>query len=197
MQKRSLKPQRGFFPQPTYLIGTFKDNDTPNFALITWITFCSVEPPMLMFASRGKKLTRELVEKRGVFSANLVTTKMMYMADYFGNTSGYENNKCEDIGVEYGEGNIMKVPVLMESPWIYECELVDIIEKGGGSIYIGEIKNILLDEAIADTAYGKIDLLTLDPLIYAPGQYYNIETGLASVGYSKKVDNDQNRNEEN
>ncbi len=99
MQKRSLAPQRGFFPQPSYLIGTFKDDGTPNFALITWITFCSDNPPTIMFASRGKKLTRELVEKKGIFSVNLVTTKMMYMADYFGNTSGYEKNKCEDIGI--------------------------------------------------------------------------------------------------
>ena len=76
MKKRSLKPQRGFFPQPSYLIGTFKDDNTPNFALITMITFCSIEPPMLMFASRGRKLTRKLVEEKGVFSANLVTTKI-------------------------------------------------------------------------------------------------------------------------
>ncbi|MDF2884088.1 MAG: hypothetical protein K0R54_4654 [Clostridiaceae bacterium] len=71
MKKLSLQPQRGFFPQPSYLIGTFKDNCAPNFALITWITFCSVNPPMLMFASRGKKLTRELVEKKGYFLQTL------------------------------------------------------------------------------------------------------------------------------
>ncbi|TGA95820.1 hypothetical protein E4665_17365 [Sporolactobacillus shoreae] len=98
MQKRSLAPQRGFFPQPSYLIGTYKEDGSPNFALITWVTFCSVNPPMLMFASRGKKLTRELVEKNGIFSANLVSTDMMYMADYFGNTSGYKKNKCDEIG---------------------------------------------------------------------------------------------------
>jgi len=41
MGKYSLSPQRGFFPQPTYLIGTYKEDGNPNFALITWITFCS------------------------------------------------------------------------------------------------------------------------------------------------------------
>lgn len=187
MGKYSLLPQRGFFPQPSYLIGTFKDDDTPNFALITWITFCSVDPPMLMFASRGKKLTRELVEKKGIFSANLVTTKMMYMADYFGNTSGYEKSKCEDIGVEYTKGMLLNVPVLKESPWVYECSLVDIIAKGSGSIYIGEIKNILVDEAIEDTEYGNIDMINVDPLIYSPGQYYRITESIGTVGYSKKI----------
>jgi flavin reductase (DIM6/NTAB) family NADH-FMN oxidoreductase RutF len=186
MLKQSLLPQRGFFPQPVYLIGTYKDNDNPNFALITWITFCSVNPPMLMFASRGKKLTRELIEKNRMFSANLVTTNMMYMADYFGNTSGYERNKCEDIGVKYSKGSILNVPVLNESPWIYECSLVDTIAHGSGYMCIGEIKNILVDEAIEDTGYGKIDMTTIDPLIYAPGNYYKIAAGIGPVGCSKK-----------
>lgn len=141
---------------------------------------------MLMFASRGKKLTRELVEKKGIFSANLVTTKMMYMADYFGNTSGYEKNKCEDIGVKYTNGTVLNVPVLQESPWIYECLLVDKIVQGSGYIYVGEIKNILVDETIENTAYGKIDMVSVDPLIYAPGQYYKVAAGIGSVGYSKK-----------
>lgn len=146
---------------------------------------------MLMFASRGRKLTRELVEKNGLFSANLVTTKMMYMADYFGNTSGYKSNKCEDIGVEYTKGHVMNVPILLESPWVYECLLVDIIEKGSGYIYIEEIKNIVVDETIEDTLYGKINMSTLDPLIYAPGQYYKVGTEIGSVGYSKKANKDK------
>jgi len=187
MKKRSLAPQRGFFPQPSYLIGTFKDDGTPNFALITWITFCSVNPPTIMFASRGKKLTRELVEKKGLFSVNLVTTKMMRMADYFGNTSGYEKNKCEDIGIKYEKGMVLNVPVLEESPWIYECSLVETIVLNGGYVYIGEVKNMLIDEAIEDTAYGKIDMTTVDPLIYAPGKYYKIAASIGSVGDSKKI----------
>lgn len=185
MGKRSVQPQRGFFPQPVYLIGTYKEDGNPNFAIISWITFCSVDPPMLMFASRGKKLTRELVEKNGLFSANLVTRNMMYMADYLGNTSGYKNNKCEDIGVEYLKGSVLDVPVLKESPWIYECQLVDIIAKGSGYIYIGEIKNILVDDVIKDIGYGSIDMAKVNPLIYSPGQYYGITESIGTVGYSK------------
>lgn len=187
MGKYSLSPQRGFFPQPAYLIGTYKEDGNPNFALITWITFCSVNPPMIMFASRGEKMTRELVEKNGMFSANLATSNMMLMADYFGNTSGYEKNKCEDIKVEYSRGNTLNVPVLKESPWVYECSLVDVIEKGNGFIYIGEIKNILVDEAIEDTGYGSIDMIKVDPLIYSPGQYYRITESIGTVGFSKKI----------
>jgi flavin reductase (DIM6/NTAB) family NADH-FMN oxidoreductase RutF len=185
MAKHSLSPQRGFFPQPVYLIGTYKDNGDPNFALITWATFCSANPPTFMFASAGTKITRELVEKNKMFSANLVTTDMMFMADYFGTNSGYSGNKVSDIGVECSLGRVLDVPVLELSPWVYECSLTEIVPQGNGAIYIGEVKNIQVDEKIQDTSYGKIDMTDIDPLIYAPGSYYKISGSIGQVGFSK------------
>lgn len=185
MQKQSLAPQRGFFPQPVYAIGTYKDDGTPNFALITWVTFCSVNPPLFLFGSRGKKLTRELVEKNGMFSANLVTADMMYMADYFGTASGRDKNKCKEIDVKTVEGSILHVPVLDASPWVYECLLADVIARGDGYVYIGHIQNILADESIKDAGYGKIDMRGIDPLVYAPGHYYRLTRDIGAVGCSK------------
>lgn len=185
MAKRSILPQRGFFPQPSYLIGTYKDDGSPNFALITFITFCSVNPPMLMFASRGKRVTREQVEKNKVFSANLVTTQMMDIADYFGIQSGFCADKCAVANVDCSKGEILNVPVIDKSPWVYECELADTIQVGDGAIYIGSIKNILVDEIIADTNYGQIDMTIVNPLIYSPGGYYNIGGRIGNVGDSK------------
>lgn len=186
MAKYSIAPQRGFFPQPTYLIGTYKENGDPNFTLITWVTFCSSKPPMFVFASSGKKLTRELVEKNKMFSANLVTTEMTLLADHFGMNSGYSTNKVVDTGAAYSMGNVLKVPVLDLSPWAYECELVDVIPQGNGSLYVGEVKNIQVDEKIKDVSYGNLDLTTIDPLIYAPGNYYKISERLEKVGVSKQ-----------
>ena len=111
---------------------------------------------------------------------------MMYIADYFGNTLGYERNKCEDIGAIYTNGKVLNVPISEESPWVYECVLKDLKSTGDGCIYIGEVKNILVDDKIVDTSYGKIDMLSVDPLIYAPGHYYRLSPSIGSVGYSKK-----------
>lgn len=185
MSKRSIPPQRGFFPQPCYLVGTYKENEKPNFALITFVTFCSVEPPMLMFASRGKKVTREQVEKNRMFSVNLVTAEMVDIADYFGTRTGFSVDKCEEVNVTWSKGEAINAPIIDKSPWVYECMLVDMIQVGDGTIYIGEVKNIVVDERIRDTAYGKIDMLEVNPLIYAPGGYYCLERRVGNVGESK------------
>ena len=185
MSKRSISPQRGFFPQPSYLIGTYKDEGKPNFALVTWVTFCSINPPMLMFASRGRKVTREQVEKKRMFSVNLVTTEMMDIADYFGIQSGFDTDKCEIVNVNCTKGEILNVPIIDMSPWVYECQLIDMVQEGEGTIYIGEVKNIIVDDKIPDTAYGKINMIEVDPLIYAPGGYYSIGRKIGNIGDSK------------
>ncbi|WP_425449107.1 flavin reductase family protein [Dethiothermospora halolimnae] len=186
MAKYSIEPQRGFFPQPSYLIGTYKDNGDPNFTLITWTTFCSANPPKFMFASSGKKLTRELVEKNRMFSANLITTEMMHLADYCGMNSGYSSNKMLDMEVGCKKGEVLSVPILEPSPWVYECQVTDIISQENGAIYVGEVKNIQVDEKIKDTSYCKISMKDIDPLIYAPGNYYKIGESIGQVGFSKQ-----------
>ncbi len=185
MTKSFISAQRGFFPQPAYLIGAYDKEKKANFTLITWITFCSVEPPMLMFASRGKKLMRELVETTKQFSANLVTEEMKNMADYCGTTSGYKENKCAEFGIAYTTGSALDVPILEKSPWIYECKLVNMIEAGSGFIYVGQIEGIIFEDKIEETGYGKINMEDIKPLIYSPGSYYGIGSKIGSVGDSK------------
>lgn len=79
MGKKAIPPQRGFFPQPAYLMGCFQEDGRPNFTLVTWTTFCSAEPPMLMFTSGNASLknTPMRILETGVFSANLVTVPMV------------------------------------------------------------------------------------------------------------------------
>lgn len=187
MARRSIAPQRGFFPQPAYVIGAFRDDGEPNFTLITWITFCSVSPPTVMFASRGEKMTPTLVVKTRAFSANLVTTGMVQMADYFGNTSGYQTSKCADTGVAWSRGSVLDVPVLDDSPWVFECALVNTVHQSGSRVFFGEVKNILIDHRVPDPTYGKVDMGLLDPVVYAPVHYYAVGHRVATVGDARQV----------
>jgi flavin reductase (DIM6/NTAB) family NADH-FMN oxidoreductase RutF len=81
MQK-SIKPQREFYPQPVYLMGTYKDNHVPNFALITQITNCSVNPPMIMFLTRGNNISHRLIDEKEVSSAHMVNEDLLRFADF-------------------------------------------------------------------------------------------------------------------
>lgn len=45
---------------------------------------------------------------------------------------------------------------------------------GNGTVYFGEIKNILVDEGIPDATRGKVDVSWLNPAIYAPITKYEV-----------------------
>ena len=188
MTKRSIAPQRGFFPQPVYLIGCFNEDGRPNFTLKTWITCASTKPPIIMFtagdAHQGTKETAKRVLETGVFSASLVTISMIELADYCGITSGYQTDKVTDTGVAWSRGAVLDVPVLDDSPWVYECAVVKTLDIGNGTVYFGEIKNILVDDGIPDATRGKVDVSSLSPAVYAPMKYFSLGPQVYAVGDS-------------
>jgi len=186
--KKSIKVQRGFYPQPAYLVGTYKENHEPNFALITQIHNCSANPPMIMFSTRGNNITHRLIEKNNVFSANMVNEDLMEFADFCGLNSGADVNKLEKWNYKIEKGKVLDVPIIYESPFVYECEFVKKFEIGDGIIYTVEIKNIQIDSSVENAEYGGIDLMDLRPLIYAPGKYYSLRKAMGNVGLSKEIE---------
>lgn len=191
MSKHSVSPLRGFFPQPVYLIGCFKEDGRPNFTLKTWITFAAAEPPTVLFVAgdtrREKKKTADRVLETGVFSANLVTVPMLEYADYCGVTSGYHTDKCADAGIAWSRGAVLDVPVLDDSPWVYECQVVRTVDSGSGTVYFGEVRNMLVGDQIPDPQWGKVDVGALNPAVYAPGRYYALGEQVRSVGDSLRA----------
>lgn len=58
----------------------------------------------------------------------------------------------------------LDAPIINELPLTLECELLDVIE---GSLYLGEIKNVSMDESILGED-GELDLTKFVPITYDP-----------------------------
>ena len=76
--------------QPAYLIGTFHEDGTPDFAPITWVSrTCAENDEYLVIISMyGTKKTKLNVQRTGQFTMNLINTALLTLTDYFGQTSG-------------------------------------------------------------------------------------------------------------
>ena len=116
--------------------------------------------------------------KTGRLSANLVSTDMLPLVDYFGSASGHKGLKT---GMEYGvsEGEIVKVPTLDASRWVYELEVAKTVPCGESDTFFCEIKNVQIDSDI-DITDG-IDRTCFDPVIYS-GHYHSIGRHLGKIG---------------
>lgn len=182
MKRKSVEPIYSMCVQPSFIIGTNNEDGSYNFAPITWISATHEEGDgyLLVISMFGTKRTKQNVIRTGLFSANLVSTKMLPLMDYFG-TKHAKDGKKNDMPYNVSRGAVLDVPTLDESPWVYECEVARSVETGDSTTFFCHIKNIQIDERLSPRDIFDIDLTMLDPVIYS-GKYHSLGKLLGEIG---------------
>ena len=181
-KRRSVDPIYSMCVQPAFIIGTNNEDGTANFAPITWVSVTHEEGDgyLLVISMSGTKMTKKNVLRTGIFSANLVSTDMLPLMDYFGSKHAKDGVK-NDMSYKVSRGEIVDVPVLDESRFVYECEVERTVETGDSTTFFCRIRNIQMDEKLVCEDIFDVDLTVLDPVIYS-GKYHSIGKMLGNVG---------------
>ncbi|MCM1524253.1 MAG: flavin reductase [Ruminococcus sp.] len=149
MSKISRKATNDLCPQTLFIYGTYKEDMTPDLGLFCWFSYFWDNELGVMMCIGGEKLTKDRIKAGNVFSANLVTEKLLPLADYLGNRSGYDVDKM-DIKVNIEKGAALNVPVLTDSPVNFELEVFGSVPMSDGEVFLCRIRNVLYDEELAD-----------------------------------------------
>ena len=162
------------YPCALFLYGTYKEDGSPNFGLFCWFSYCYDSGLAVMACIGGSKLTKDRIIATKVFSANLVTEPLLPLADYLGNTAGYTPGKM-DIPIEVERGAVLPVPILKNSPWIYELEVSQSIPLSGSDVFICKIRNILVEKGLEDESKSEAaHIKAAAPVLwYGSGKYYS------------------------
>ncbi|MCR5466848.1 MAG: flavin reductase family protein [Lachnospiraceae bacterium] len=181
-KRRSVDPIYSMCVQPAFIIGTNNEDGTANFAPITWVSVTHEEGDgyLLVISMFGTKMTKKNVLRTGIFSANLVSTDMLPLMDYFGSKHAKDGAK-NDMSYKVSRGEIVDVPVLDESRFVYECEVERTVETGDSTTFFCRIRNIQMDEKLVCKDIFDVELTVLDPVIYS-GKYYSIGKMLGNIG---------------
>ena len=185
--KKSISISNDFCPQTLFLYGTYKDDNSPNFGLFCWFSYCWDTEMGVMACIGGNKLTKDLIKKNKVFSANLVTEELLPIADYFGNVKGYNNNKM-DVAVDVEKGKILNVPILKKSPWIYELEVNQSINLNDGEVFLCKVKNVLAEEHLCDETISVEERIKTIRPIHTTKQTYFSWDGNKICGWGEAKD---------
>ena len=181
-KRRSVDPVYSMCVQPSFIIGTNNEDGSPNFAPITWVSVTHEKGDgyLLVISMFGSKMTKRNVLRTGRFSANLVSTDMLPLMDYFGSRRAEDGKKD---GVPYGvsRGEVLDVPVLDQSRWVYECEVEKTVETGDSTTFFCPIRNIQMDERLVCRDVFDVDLTVLDPVVYS-GKYHSVGKLLGNIG---------------
>ena len=97
MKRKSVDPIYSMCVQPSFIIGTNNEDGSCNFAPITWVSVTHEEGDgyLLVISMFGTKRTKQNVIRTGLFSANLVSTGMLPLMDYFGTKHAGDGKKDE------------------------------------------------------------------------------------------------------
>jgi len=182
IKRKSVGTHFSMCVQPAFIIGTNNEDGTHNFAPITWVSVTNEQNDdyLLVISMFGSKTTKQNVIRTGVLSVNLVSTDMLELMDYFG-THHAKDGKKDGLPYDVSRGEVVDVPVLDASRWVYECEVAQTAETGASTTFFCRIKNIQIDVQLECTDTFDVNLTKLDPVIYS-GMYHSIGKLLGKIG---------------
>lgn len=166
--KKSLGAETLATPTPVWLVGSYDKDGKPNLATIAWGGICSSNPPAVTVSLRKARYSYDSIMERKAFTINIPAERHVREADYAGMTSGRNTDKFAVAGLTPVRSELVDAPYVAEFPVVLECRLIQTVEIGVHTQFIGEIVDVKADEEVLD-ANGAPDALKVLPLVFNPG----------------------------
>lgn len=162
MKDMGVKPF--LYPMPTYMIGTYNEDDSVDVMMMAWGGICAEDMVALNLEEDHKTVAN--LEKRKAFTLSVPGTDTLKESDFFGIASG---NKVPDKFVKSGlhaeKSSRVDAPIVTEYPLTLECEVVEMQKQPYGLRVLGKIVNVLADEKVLDEK-GRIDAAKLNAFAF-------------------------------
>lgn len=185
MAKQIWRPGNMLYPLPVVMVSTADLKGNDDIITVAWAgTVCS-SPAMVSISVRPERFSHHMLMESREFVINLTTEKLAFATDYCGVRSGRDTDKWKDMNLTKEKAQIVKVPMIAESPVNIECKVRDIKNLGSHDMFIAEVVSVHADEKYMDNK-GKFDLAKADPIVYSHGEYYGMGKKLGKFGYSVK-----------
>ncbi len=162
------------FPMPTYMIGTYNEDDTVDVMMMAWGGICATDMVALNLEEAHKTVAN--LEARKAFTLAVPGTDTLKESDFFGiATANKMADKFERTGLHAVKSGRVDAPVITEYPVTLECEVVEMQDQPYGLRVLGKIVNVIADEKVLDDA-GRIDAAKLNAFAFDQMQngYYAI-----------------------
>ncbi len=164
--KKSLGAKTLLYPTPVLAVGSYDADGKPNVMTAAWGGIACSRPPCVCVSLRAATASHGNIKARMAFTISLPSQRQAAEADYFGLVSGRDVDKFAATGLTPVRAGFVDAPYVAEFPLVVECEVVQVHELGLHTQFIGEIKDVKIDEGCL-SAEGRIDLGRLDPIALA------------------------------
>jgi len=180
--KRSLGAKTLAEPTPVWVVGSYDKEGKPNMMTIAWGGICCSQPPCIAVSIREATHTYGAIMEHKAFTINIPSASQVKETDYVGTVSGKSVDKFAETKLTPVRSDLVDAPYVQEFPVIIECKLLQTVEIGLHTQFIGEIMDVKADESVLD-AQGAMDIMKVGPFVFDTGQraYYGIGQRIAKA----------------
>ena len=173
--KKSLGAETLAVPTPVWLVGSYDKDGDPNIVTVAWGGICCSDPPMVTISLRKSRYSYDAIVERKAFTVNVPSEAFLCAADYAGLASGRNADKFSVAGLTPTRSDLVDAPFVAEFPLVLECRLVQTVELGVHTQFIGEILDVKAEEGVLN-GQGQLDAALVLPVIYSPAtrEYYGL-----------------------
>lgn len=148
--KKSIGAKTFAMPSPVWVVGTYGEDDVPNIMTAAWGGICCSEPPCVTVSLQKPRATYENILKRKAYTISVPSCNQAAVADYVGIVSGKNTDKFTMAGLTPVKSELVDAPYVGEFPLILECRLLQTVELGVHTQFIGEIIDVKADYDVLD-----------------------------------------------
>ena len=179
-----FKPGNMIYPLPAVLVSCGETEEEYNVFTVAWTGTICTNPPRCYISVRPERHSYPIIKRTGEFVINLTTERLAKATDWCGVRSGKDYNKFKEMHLTPGHCQVVKAPLVEESPVCIECRVTDILPQGSHDMFIADVVNVRVDSQYLNAETGAFDMASFSPLVYMHGGYYGLGRKIGKFGWS-------------
>ncbi len=132
MKKTALR----MIPYGLYILTAENKEGKVAAATVNWVTQTAFDPPQLVVGIKSDSLAHQVIKESKAFVLNILGKDQQALAFTFFKPL---NREGQTIGGETFRAGTTGSPILESTPAFIECTLVETVEKGDHSVFVGEV----------------------------------------------------------
>ena len=165
MDANAKKTVLRMIPYGLYVLTARGKDDAVAAATVNWVTQASFAPPLVVVGVKADSHAHPLIKDSKAFALNVLGKDQGPMAFTFFKPAVRDGQTISGEPFRWGATG---APVLEGAPAVIECRLVDTVERGDHSIFVGEVVEVVL----AKPPEGRADDATLWLKDLGPNIFY-------------------------
>ncbi len=106
---------------------------------VNWLSQASFDPPLVMAGVKADSGSCAIIAQTGSFAVNVLAGDQLDIGKAFFRSTSVEDGKIN--GYAFEAGPETGAPLLLDTPYWFECRVTDTVARGDHTVYVAEVVN--------------------------------------------------------